>query len=155
MPIMSLSLLSDVLLLLRTGLEIFCRNSSIRQNTSTLRLMCFLETVLCEIHAFNAAMSKICHQTATGHFWMPNGCFYAEWLFFYQPCFYCKTKQPYISLLTHQWTKNCAFLKVDTFSTCIVNSRAAHDVVGYNQDYHTVLISKICPYFAVLRLRKY
>jgi len=25
----------------------------------------------------------------------------------------------------------------------------------YSQGYHTVLISKICPYFAVLRLRKY
>jgi len=27
--------------------------------------------------------------------------------------------------------------------------------LDYIQGYHTVLISKICPYFAVLRLRKY
>ena len=30
-----------------------------------------------------------------------------------------------------------------------------HDTVYYAQGYHTVLISKICPYFLVLRLRKH
>jgi len=42
-------------------------------------------------------------------------------------------------------------------SSCSVN-RACYDLfekMAYMQGYHTVLTSKICPYFAVLRLRKH
>jgi len=36
-----------------------------------------------------------------------------------------------------------------------INHSMIIDIVPYNQGYHTVIISKIYPYFSVLRLRKH